>query len=317
MREVEDGRSRPARPERPGGLNPPAGLALRMDQNLAEHSTHLHRGTPGMAVRETADLLIADSGLDDDSVNFVGAARFTAATAAARIAETIAEVEATGRPFAWRVGPTSTPAGLRVLLADAGLPATETEPAMWAPLRDTAGPGTVLADTVFPGAVPRGPVLPGTVLPGAVLPGTVLPGPGGLDIRLVGSAAELRDWSWVLAAGSDPLGLALVEFFARTASRVLTPDCPARLLVGYSGGRPVCTAEVMLYAGVAGLYNISTLMSHQRRGFGTAITKAALQVARQLGADTAVLQSSEQGEPLYRRLGFAAFGEVTEHPFPR
>jgi ribosomal protein S18 acetylase RimI-like enzyme len=142
-------------------------------------------------------------------------------------------------------------------------------------------------------------------------------GGAGLDIRQVGTAGELRDWAWALAASSHPLALTLVEFFARTAPRVLAADCPARLLVGYIEGRPVCTAEVHLHAGLAGLYNITTLKSHQRRGFGTAVTTAALRVASQLGADAAVLQASEQGEPLYRRLGFRAFSEVTEHPFPR
>jgi ribosomal protein S18 acetylase RimI-like enzyme len=286
---------------RPAGPVQPADLARRMEQNLAEHSSHLHRGTPGMKAQQTADLLIADSGLDDDSVNFVGAAHFTAATARARIAETIAAVEATGRPFAWRVGPTSTPANLRALLAEAGLQAAEVEPAMWAPLpsADLADADLIRADR------------PATEWRAA---GS---GAAGLDIRLVGTAGELRDWAWVLAASSHPLALTLVEFFARTAPRVLAADCPARLLVGYFEGRPVCTAEVHLHAGLAGLYNITTLKSHQRRGFGTAVTTAALRVASQLGADAAVLQASEQGEPLYRRLGFRAFSEVTEHPFPR
>jgi len=287
-----------------------------MEQNLAEHSSHLHRGTPGMSVQQAADLLIADSGLDDDSVNFVGAAHFTAATARARIAETIAVVEGTGRPFAWRVGPTSTPAGLRALLADAGLPATEVEPAMWAPLSDADLTGGNLIGADLPGADLIGADLPAAEWQAAG-PGRVSLGTGGLDVRLVSSAAELRDWAWVLAASSHPLALTLVEFFARTAWRVLAADCPARLLVGYFDGRPVCTAEVHLHAGLAGLYNITTLKSQQRRGFGTAVTTAALRVASQLGAEAAVLQASEQGEPLYRRLGFRAFSEVTEHPFPR
>jgi hypothetical protein len=67
-------------------------LALKMECNLVEHASYLHRGMPGMTVRQETDLLIADSGLNDDTFNFVGSAAFTSATAADRISATTREL---------------------------------------------------------------------------------------------------------------------------------------------------------------------------------------------------------------------------------
>lgn len=81
-------------------------------------------------------------------------------------------------------------------------------------------------------------------------------------------------------------------------------DPAAYYYVGYVQGKPVATSIVLLSAGIAGLYSIATIPSMRRRGLATAMTLATLQQARELGYHIAILQASEMGASVYRRLSF-------------
>jgi ribosomal protein S18 acetylase RimI-like enzyme len=69
-------------------------------------------------------------------------------------------------------------------------------------------------------------------------------------------------------------------------------------------GEPVATSRVSIGGGAAGLYAILTLPAHRGRGFGRAMTLAALRAAAGIGYRIGVLQSSDLGHGVYRKLGF-------------
>lgn len=256
------------------------GIAEAADQNFVTHASWVAARLPGMLVRADDELVLVDSGLACDTFNLVCRARLAPATAGARIADAIRHFRSAGRPFSWWVGPADRPAGLGGLLESHGLEQAEAELAMTADL----------------GRLPRDARTP-----------------GGLEIRRVRTPGELLDFARVNAANWDPPDSNVLHFHERAAFVVLAPEAPQWFYVGYLQGEPVAAAELTIGGGVAGLYGISTLASFRRRGFGSALTLQPLLDARATGIHRAVLQASADGAPVYRRLGFEAFGEITEY----
>ena len=136
-----------------------------------------------------------------------------------------------------------------------------------------------------------------------------LPVPTGLTIVRVEDKETLRQWIHVASLGFNvPAQYEDVwyEFFAQAVF-----DQPFWSYLAILNGRPVGTSQLFLSAGVAGIYNVTCVPEARGQGIGAAITLAPLLDARATGYRIAILQASEKGARVYRRLGFQDFGKLS------
>jgi GNAT superfamily N-acetyltransferase len=82
--------------------------------------------------------------------------------------------------------------------------------------------------------------------------------------------------------------------------------------VGYVNGEPVSTAATVIGGGAVGVYNVATVPPYQRRGYGEAVMRFALEQARrQYGLCRTILQATPQGFDLYQRMGYRTVTSVS------
>jgi len=85
-------------------------------------------------------------------------------------------------------------------------------------------------------------------------------------------------------------------------------DDPRMVLwLGRVDGKPVGAAMSYRSDEAVGIFGVTTIAAMRRRGYGTALTRAAMLVDTGLPS---VLAPSPEGESLYRRLGFEQVGEL-------
>ncbi|HEY5661574.1 MAG TPA: GNAT family N-acetyltransferase [Gaiellaceae bacterium] len=85
--------------------------------------------------------------------------------------------------------------------------------------------------------------------------------------------------------------------------RVLAAD-GVRVYLARTGDDVVATAIGYTIGDAVGIFNVATPAAHRGRGYGAAVTAAAVRDGFDAGAELAWLQASELGFSVYRRLGF-------------
>ena len=127
-----------------------------------------------------------------------------------------------------------------------------------------------------------------------------VPPASGHEIRRVADGPGVRDHILTAAAGFEMP----VDWVEAIMTEALAVRREAAVYVGYADGHPVSTGLGIRTGRTIGIYNIATLETARRRGYGAAMTMRIVDDGVADGCDVAILQASDMGRPIYERLGF-------------
>jgi ribosomal protein S18 acetylase RimI-like enzyme len=136
-----------------------------------------------------------------------------------------------------------------------------------------------------------------------------LPTHPGLRIVPVDDEGAWKQWIHVASVGfriSKKFEQVWYDFFVDTVC-----DKRFQTYLALLDGKPVGTSQLFLSGEVAGIYNVTCIPEARRQGIGSAVTLAPLLKARAMGYRIGVLQASQTGYNVYRRLGFQDFGKLS------
>ncbi|MDQ2906854.1 MAG: GNAT family N-acetyltransferase [Chloroflexota bacterium] len=247
-------------------------LLAAMDASSAEEMACLARSLPGAEIHGDAEVQWFFTGPE----RFNGVLRFSLANedapyVEARIAQVLDYFRAREVGIGWPVGPTTRPAALPAYLETHGL------------VRESDHIGMV-AD-LFTLNEEQPPVV-------------------GLAIKEVLDQETLQAWRPVTLRGFETTAEHAQMYYEGYRTLGFGGELPWHHYLGYLDGEPVASGSLLLHAGVAGIYGITTVPEARRRGIGTAITLHALREARALGYRVGILFPSDMGLNVYRRIGF-------------
>jgi ribosomal protein S18 acetylase RimI-like enzyme len=264
----------------PNTLQMPAGpmVAKQVQENFITYFRHF-AGLPGITFVEEDVTWIASHGAPG---SMVLSTQLSGDEADQQIDATLRRIGQHTNAVDWFVFSGCQPADLGsrlVARAEAGGPHDE-----WMLYGNIGGPGGtwMLADL--------------TALPAST------PVPDNFHVKQVGDQAMLDEWTKINARGFG--GSDYSAFHAAYARHGFGPHAQAVHFIGYMGDEPVTSSTLLMAGGSASVYNVSTPTDLRRRGFGGAITQAALQHAFERGYLSAWIWSSPLGKGVYAKLGF-------------
>ena len=139
--------------------------------------------------------------------------------------------------------------------------------------------------------------------------------PPELDIVTVSTPEEVYEFEAVSVRGFDSDD-ECIEPGTYHPPTVLSDEA-MKMFIGRVDGQAMATAMGYRAESAVGVFGVTTVASARRRGYGAALTRAAMLTETGLPA---ILAPSKEGEGVYARLGFEHVGELSiwirERPAP-
>jgi len=176
-----------------------------------------------------------------------------------------------GSPFAWWVGPSSSPNNLQNKLLEYGLKKETDEYAMFCNISD-------LQEFELD---------------------------QNISVKQVQNHQELLDFIKIISLYDDHVG----EFLDNEL--VISDQAQKKnpIFVSYIDNKPVCIGALHFNNGIAGIYDIITSKSYRGKGLGTNMMKFLMNYAYQKNIkDLCLSASSDSGFRIYEKLGFKVIG---------
>jgi ribosomal protein S18 acetylase RimI-like enzyme len=201
--------------------------------------------------------------------NFIYSARFTDREVAEQISNVTVRIKSGELPDEWIVGPKTYPANLGESLISSG----------YEKRYEMSGMAVDL-----------------TKLDGKAAP------PSNCTIRVVDTPDMLRTWAGIVSNG-----LFEGNTIETCVFEGLLQDDAFRFYIAFLDGEPAASSMFQLSGGIVTINMVATMPQCRRMGIGTAMTLTPLLDARELGYAVGVLQASQAGEPVYRKIGFEEY----------
>ncbi|MEO7021641.1 MAG: GNAT family N-acetyltransferase [Ktedonobacteraceae bacterium] len=84
---------------------------------------------------------------------------------------------------------------------------------------------------------------------------------------------------------------------------------------GWWKGEAVAATSLLLHAGVAGIYGVTTLPEARKHGIARAMVLHAIEEARRAGYRIVILSPTEMSDGIYRRLGFHSYTRIRHYSY--